>query len=221
LRVVLPTRSYENGQEEFEGSWKGGKGEGPVTDWYDNGQMKSKGDWKDDKKEGRWTFWRKNGKKAAEAAFHGGVPDGQVIGWDESGNRTAVSFKDDGPEISTAGGHETSQAAAEVVHSPPSTAAPVVLSDKQDTLEFGKPTVKVARTFGMAMTRVIVQAKNVTDRKVDCLVTATFMNGDSILGTATGTVNGVPAASTKTAELVGIDDIKGYDVLKLETGACF
>jgi hypothetical protein len=96
--------------------------------------------------------------------------------------------------------------------------SPAIISDGQGTLQFGKPTVKET---GFGMTRVMFQAKNMTDRPVTCIVAATFMLRDGILGTARGTVNAVGAGSVKTAELMTTDKVRGYDELKLETGGCF
>jgi len=67
----------------------------------------------------------------------------------------------------------------------------------------------------------MVQARNVTDRPITCVVTATFMKGDTILGTANGTVNAVSASSVKTAELMSTDRIRGYDTVRLEASTCF
>ena len=213
------TQWHENGQKKFAGTWTNGIGEGAVTTWYDNGQMESNGAWKNDKKDGRWTFWRKNGKLVAEATFKNGTPLGQVIGWDENGKKAQVSFSD-APEDGAA---PAEQPGGQVTDSRPplSPTSPVVFRGAQEALEFGKPTVKVERGLGMLMNRVMVQARNVSDQRMNCLVTATFLRGDTILGTASGAVNGIPPAGTKTAQLMGTDDIKGYDSLRLETGACF
>ena len=96
--------------------------------------------------------------------------------------------------------------------------SPAILSDGQDTLQFGKPTVK---DTGFGMTKVMVQVKNATDRQIACTVTATFMRGDTILGTANGHVSAFRAGSVKTAELMTTDRIRGYDTMRLETGTCF
>jgi hypothetical protein len=96
--------------------------------------------------------------------------------------------------------------------------SPAVISDGQDTVQFGKPTVKET---GFGMTKVMVQVKNVTDRKITCVVEATFMKQDTILGTAQGTVNAISVGSAKTAELMTQDKIRGFDIMKLDTGACF
>jgi hypothetical protein len=74
---------------------------------------------------------------------------------------------------------------------------------------------------GFGSTKVMVQARNATERKMSCVVDATFMKQDTILGTAHGAVNAISAGSSKTAELMTTDKIRGYDTLKLETGACF
>jgi hypothetical protein len=92
------------------------------------------------------------------------------------------------------------------------------VGDGEDALQFGKPTV---RDTAFGMTRVIVQARNVTDRPVSCVVTATFMKGDTILSTANGSVNAIGAGSVKTAELMTTDRIRGYDTVRIETGGCF
>lgn len=95
---------------------------------------------------------------------------------------------------------------------------PAIISDGQDTLQFGKPTVK---DTGFGMTKVMVQVKNVTDRQISCTVTATFMKRDTILGTANGNMNDLRPGSLKTAELTTADQVRGYDTLRLEPGACF
>jgi hypothetical protein len=95
---------------------------------------------------------------------------------------------------------------------------PAIISDGQDTLQFGKPTVKDA---GFGMTKVMVQVKNVTDSQISCMVTATFMKRDTILGTANGNVNDLRAGFLKTAELMTTDQVRGYDTVRLEPGTCF
>lgn len=86
------------------------------------------------------------------------------------------------------------------------------------TLEFGKPTIKTT----MGMTEIAVEAKNVSGQDVkSCIITATFKKGDTILGTANGAVNQLPAGATRTAQLMGSDAVTGYDALKLEASTCF
>jgi hypothetical protein len=67
----------------------------------------------------------------------------------------------------------------------------------------------------------MVQVKNVTDRQISCMVTATFMKRDTILGTANGNVNDLRSGSLKTAALMTTDQIRGYDTVRLEPGTCF
>jgi hypothetical protein len=84
-------------------------------------------------------------------------------------------------------------------------------------LEFGRPTVTKHRH----MTEVMVEATNATDRDVRmCSVTATFKKGDTILGTAIGALNDLAADATKTLNLMGMDDVDGYDTLKIEADTC-
>jgi hypothetical protein len=85
---------------------------------------------------------------------------------------------------------------------------------------FGKPTVKDLGG-GMGMTKVMVEASNSTELPVSCMVTATFKQGETILATANGAVNSVPPGTTRTAELMTMDKIRGYDTLKLEASTCF
>jgi hypothetical protein len=95
---------------------------------------------------------------------------------------------------------------------------PVAVSEQHAVLEFGKPTVKVE----MGMTQVMVEAKNRSGTNLKgCIVTATFKKADTILGTANGAVNDMPAGVTRTAQLVSTDHIKGYDTVKLEASTCF
>jgi hypothetical protein len=110
--------------------------------------------------------------------------------------------------------------AAGAVEDSTATDNPVSLSEKEATLTFGKPTVKDMGA-GMGMTKVMVEATNPNHGKVSCVVTATFKKGDTILGTAQGAINEVPAGSTRTAELMTMDKLRGYDTLKLEASTCF
>ena len=71
------------------------------------------------------------------------------------------------------------------------------------------------------ITRVLVEVKNVTKRQVTCTLTATFLNGDSIVGTAHDMLSDFSAGDTKTAEFTTSDDVAAYDTLKLKTSSCF
>jgi hypothetical protein len=96
-------------------------------------------------------------------------------------------------------------------------AMPVAESETETPLQFGKPTV--VSNYGLLQVKVM--AKNVSGRKISCMVTGTFLRGDTILGTANGALNEVAAGSTRTAELISNDKVKGYDTLKLEASTCF
>jgi hypothetical protein len=87
-----------------------------------------------------------------------------------------------------------------------------------DAVTFGRPTVK-----GMSggMTMVMVEVTNNRDKSITCTLTATFKKGDTILAAANGTVNNLSPGGTKTAQLMSMDDIAGYDTVKIEPGACF
>lgn len=98
-------------------------------------------------------------------------------------------------------------------------AKPVAKSNLGDSLEFGKPTLKAMGVGNMA--QVLVETKNTGAVGITCTVTATFKKGDQILGAANGAVNDVPAGGVKTAQLMTTDSVDGFDVVKLETSACF
>jgi hypothetical protein len=99
----------------------------------------------------------------------------------------------------------------------PSAAMPVAVSETETALQFGKPTV--ANNYGMLHVKVL--AKNVSGRTLNCMVTGTFLRGDTILGTANGALNDIAPGSTKTVELLSMDKVRGYDTLKLEPSSCF
>jgi len=109
------------------------------------------------------------------------------------------------------------EAAPASVVAQPVAAAPVALSDRVSPLRFGKPTVKT----DMGMTTVMVQATNATDRGVSCMVTATFLRGDTILATANGVLQQCAPGATKTVELMSTDGPKGFDTVRLEASTCF
>jgi hypothetical protein len=108
-------------------------------------------------------------------------------------------------------------AQANPIRLPPPSAAPVAVSETASVLQFGKPTV--SNSYGMTEVKVLV--RNVSDRTVHCMVTGTFLRGDTILGTANGAVNELAPGSTKTAVLLTTDKVRGYDTLKLEPSTCF
>ncbi|GEM_PF-565425 len=236
------TAWYESGQKKEEGRYEDGKQEGVWIAWYENGQKKEEGTFKDDKLDGRFRTWHENGRKRQESSLKAGKLDGPSTVWYENGQKEEEStFKDDELDGPSTTWYENGQnkVAATFAHggivgpalvwsedgrrirdSAPATlsAEPAVVTDNSDSVHFGKPTV---RDTGFGMTRVMVQVRNVTDRPVTCLVTATFLKGDTILGTANGTVNAIGASSVKTAQLMTMDRIRGYDTVRLETGGCF
>jgi antitoxin component YwqK of YwqJK toxin-antitoxin module/ribosomal protein L32 len=208
---------YDNGQKEKERTYKDDKMEGTSTTWYENGQKKMEVTFKDGKKEGPSTVWYENGQKTAEATFKNDKPVGHVTTWHENGKKDLEGNLGDeeagGPAPT---GSEDGKRGAGPGPAVPS-AEPAVVADSMAPLRFGKPTVKAT----MGMTRVLVQAQNVTSHEVTCVVAAVFLKGETIMGTARGTLNSVPAASTKTAELLTVDAVRGYDTLKLEADTCF
>jgi antitoxin component YwqK of YwqJK toxin-antitoxin module/predicted nucleic acid-binding Zn ribbon protein len=232
---------HENGQKEKEGRYEGGKEEGVWTNWYENGKKKTEGRYEDGKEAGVWTYLYENGQKEKEGRYEDGKQEGVWTLWYENGQKEGAAEYKDGEqngllrawyqngqkelETTTAHGEVVgpglawSQDGRRVKYSASAAASaePAVVTDDNDHLRFGKPTIK-AKT---GMTRVIVQARNMTDQETTCVVTATFMKGESILGTARGAANSVPAAGTRTVELFTVDDIRGYDTLKLEAGTCF
>jgi hypothetical protein len=87
-----------------------------------------------------------------------------------------------------------------------------------DPLQFGKPAVMKS---SLGMTGVKVMAKNVSGKRIsECIVTATFVKGDTILGTAQGFVRNVAPGFRTTAQLWAQDVVKGYDTISLETTTC-
>ena len=209
---------YENGQKRSASTYQDGKQEGVWTAWYESGQKKEEGRYEDGKQEGVWIAWYENGQKEEESTFKDDELDGPSTTWYENGqNKVAATFAHGGivgPAL------VWSEDGRRIRDSAPATlsAEPAVVTDNSDSVHFGKPTV---RDTGFGMTRVMVQVRNVTDRPVTCLVTATFLKGDTILGTANGTVNAIGASSVKTAQLMTMDRIRGYDTVRLETGGCF
>jgi len=75
---------YENGQKEWEVTYKDGKEDGLVTQWYENGKKQLEVTFKDGGPDGLWTLWYENGKKKEEKTFK----DGEEIfkkEWNEDG----------------------------------------------------------------------------------------------------------------------------------------
>jgi len=214
------TTWYANGQTEQESTYKAGKLEGHFIAWYENGHKKQESNYRDGKRDGLYATWYENGQKETEFTFKADKLEGHEIMWYANGQKKAEGTYKDGKEGPYAEWHENGRRAkAGTLTESESPAEPAaIVTDNNDILSFGKPTVKPAR-YGI--TRVLVEAKNVTQHQVTCTLTATFLKGDSIIGTADGMLSDVSAGDTKTAEFTTSDDVAGYDTLKLKTSSCF
>jgi hypothetical protein len=103
----------------------------------------------------------------------------------------------------------------------PGTGEPVEVSNEPDWLQFGKPAVKKT---GYGGTRVKVMAKNISGQRISlCMVTATFVKGDTILGAARGSVRDIAPGLNTSVELMATDNVNvmAYDTLNLETTRCY
>ena len=86
FELVKSISLYENGQKEYERTYKDGKHDGLWTNWYENGQKKEERTFKDGELDGLYTEWHKNGQKSVETTFK----DGDFIEWtkwDKDGNK--------------------------------------------------------------------------------------------------------------------------------------
>ena len=78
-------RWHDNGQLEFEATYKDGKVDGVTKMWHYNGQLKVEGTFKDGKENGIRKQWEENGQLLNEGTFK----DGELISekkWDEDGS---------------------------------------------------------------------------------------------------------------------------------------
>jgi antitoxin component YwqK of YwqJK toxin-antitoxin module len=213
------TTWYESGHKKAEETYKDGKLEGHFIVWYENGQKKQESTLKDGKWEGPFTLWYENGQKEEDYLYKDGEFEGHEIMWYANGQKKFEETYKDGKLEGQAEWHENGRRAkAGTLTESESPTEPRVVTDNSDILSFGKPTVKPAR-YGI--TRVLVEAKNVTQHQVTCTLTATFLKGDSIIGTADGILSDVSAGDTKTAGFTTSDNVAGYDTLKLKTSSCF
>ena len=76
---------YDNGQKEYEETFKDGKLDGLRTYWHKNGQKKKEENYKDGEFDGLYTNWYENGQKR----FEGTYEDGELISekyWNEDGS---------------------------------------------------------------------------------------------------------------------------------------
>jgi len=97
--------------------------------------------------------------------------------------------------------------------------APSPQVDKRAPLEYGDPTVLVENLLNT--TRVMVHARNVTDRRVTCTVRAILFRGDKVIGTATGNALGLAAGADRLLALTCPGLIKGHNTVKIESTECF
>jgi antitoxin component YwqK of YwqJK toxin-antitoxin module len=213
----LYTFWYENGQKKGESIYKNGKLEGPYLSWYENGQKKEESTYKAGKLEGRHLTWYETGQKDMECTLKEGKLEGLATNWYENGQKKAEGIYKDGISGHYSEWYENGSRAKAGMLTAMSD-QPEVVTDENDILRFGKPTVKKT---SRGVTKVLVEAQNVTNRKVSCTVKATFLKGESIIGTASDILNGIPAGNSKTAELTTDDDVEAYDTLKLKTHICF
>ena len=82
---VIEKRWHENGQLEFEGSYKYGKKHGEHKWWYSNGQLEFQEHYKYGKKDGLFKGWWKNGKLDYEGYFKYNQRDGIWKAYYENG----------------------------------------------------------------------------------------------------------------------------------------
>ena len=61
---------YDNGQKEYEGTYKNGTKEGLWTFWYKNGQKREEGTYKDGKKEGLYSKWNQDGQVISVISYN-------------------------------------------------------------------------------------------------------------------------------------------------------
>ena len=65
----LEQRWYDDGQKEFEITWKHGKKNGVETVWFENGQKWIERTWKDGKQDGAEWWWYDDGQKQMEITW--------------------------------------------------------------------------------------------------------------------------------------------------------
>ena len=78
---------YENGQKEWEETYKDGEEDGLSTWWYKNGQKRMERPYKDGKRDGLQTQWYENGQKSWEGTYKDGELDGLVTQWMYDGQK--------------------------------------------------------------------------------------------------------------------------------------
>ena len=78
---------YENGQKEFESTWKEGHQHGLCTQWYENGQKDSEHSIKNYEYDGLRTQWYENGQKSGEWNYKNGKYNGLCTEWYKNGQK--------------------------------------------------------------------------------------------------------------------------------------
>jgi antitoxin component YwqK of YwqJK toxin-antitoxin module len=65
----IAVKKFENGQKNWERTFKEGKRHGLATGWYENGQKDDEATYKAGKLHGRYTEWYENGEKSEEGTY--------------------------------------------------------------------------------------------------------------------------------------------------------
>lgn len=85
-------------------------------------------------------------------------------------------------------------------------------------LTFGKPQVK--KDYGGSFS-ANVEAKNESDVDVNlCTITATFKNGDDIVGVANGIINELASGDSNVVQFISTDDFVDYTDVVIKTRSC-
>ena len=94
-KMIHKTESkwYENGQKNFEGTYRNGLKEGLNTSWKENGEKSFESNYTNHKRNGPWMSWYDNGQKNSEGMYKDGKVDGLEIYWYQNGQKyREVSF---------------------------------------------------------------------------------------------------------------------------------
>ncbi len=86
-----------------QGSWSGGREDGPWRTWHKNGQLSSEGAYERGRKVGPWVEYHDNGRRYRVGSYVNGVQSGEWVGYFKRGEREFVgTFKGgvlDGPYV--------------------------------------------------------------------------------------------------------------------------
>lgn len=83
-------RYYDNGQVEFEMSFRKGVRNGPTTRWNENGIKESCERFVNGEKNGLSFYWHPNGQLAEKTQRVDGIPHGKVQEWHDNGQRKLI-----------------------------------------------------------------------------------------------------------------------------------